>query len=249
MLHIFSIDAMINILLTSYRWGVDHENCARLKYMECVSMQHQNFQLMKSGLLIHTSYPHLGASPDGVISCNCCGNGVLEVKCPYNARQLSLEEATDSIDCLEVDDGGALHLMKTHPYYYQVQAQMHISQAVYADFVVWTLKGIHIERIYPSGCFITPIIGKITTFFRLVILPELIGKWFTKSKSITESTNNCTTSSNATEWCYCKVDHEDDLIGCDNVHCPIQWFHLSCLEIEKIPKGKWYCPDCRFQYK
>ena len=83
MLHIFSIDAMINILLTSYRWGVGHENCARLKYMECASMQHQNFQLMKSGLLIHTSYPHLGASPDGVISCNCCGNGVLEVKCPY----------------------------------------------------------------------------------------------------------------------------------------------------------------------
>jgi hypothetical protein len=39
MLPIFSIDAMIYILLSLYRWGVDHENCARLKYMECVSME------------------------------------------------------------------------------------------------------------------------------------------------------------------------------------------------------------------
>ena len=104
---------------------------------------------------------------------------------------------------------------------------------------MWTLKGIHIERIYPSGCFITSIIGKITTFLRLVILPELIGNGSLRVNQFsTASTNNCTNSSNATEWCYCKVDHEDDLIGCDNVQCPIQWFHLSCLEIEKIPKGK-----------
>ena len=110
----------------------------------------------KSGLLIHTSYPHLGASPDGVISCNCCGNGVLEVKCPYNARQLSLEEATDSIDCLEVDDGGrSTFNQNTSILLSSTSTNAYIPGCIYADFVVWTLKGIHIERIYPSGCFIT----------------------------------------------------------------------------------------------
>ena len=121
--------------------------------MESVSMQHQNFQLVNSGLKIHTRYPHLGASPDGNITCDCCGKGVLEIKCPYNARELSPEEATGSMDCLELNDG-ALHLIKTHAYYYQVQVQMHIFPALYADFVVWTLKGIHIERIYPCEQFI-----------------------------------------------------------------------------------------------
>ena len=47
-------------------------------------------------------------------------------------------------------------------------------------------------------------------------------------------------------WCYCRLDESvDDMIQCDNASCPIIWFHLACLEIEKIPKGKWYCPECR----
>ena len=130
---------------------------------------------------------------------------------------------------------------------------MHTSQSLYADFVVvWTLKGIDMDRIYPCEQFITAIIDKITIFFRKVILPELIEKWFIKNNSTTASVNNSTTSSNTsetTEWCDCKVDHEDDLIGCDNFQSPIQWFHLSCLKIEIVPRGKWYCPDCRVQFK
>ena len=45
----------------------------------------------------HPSHPHLGASrdgllaspdgllasPDGLLMCDCCGLGVLEIKCPY----------------------------------------------------------------------------------------------------------------------------------------------------------------------
>ncbi len=23
------------------------------------------------------------------------------------------------------------------------------------------------------------------------------------------------------------------------------WFHMSCLKIKSVPKGKWYCPSCR----
>ena len=34
------------------------------------------------------------------------------------------------------------------------------------------------------------------------------------------------------------------MIGCDNELCKIEWFHTDCLRIEKIPKGKWFCPEC-----
>ena len=27
------------------------------------------------------------------------------------------------------------------------------------------------------------------------------------------------------------------------------WFHTSCLRISTIPKGNWYCPDCRKRKK
>ena len=40
--------------------------------------------------IVHPSHPHLGASPDGLLAypdgllmCDCCGLGVLEIKCPY----------------------------------------------------------------------------------------------------------------------------------------------------------------------
>ena len=37
---------------------------------------------MKTGLHISANYAHLGASPDGIIDRDCCGKGLVEVKCP-----------------------------------------------------------------------------------------------------------------------------------------------------------------------
>ena len=46
--------------------------------------------------------------------------------------------------------------------------------------------------------------------------------------------------------CYCIMSEEDDdLIDCDNKNCQIKWFHLKCLRIIKIPKGRWFFPECR----
>ena len=60
--------------------------------------------------------PYLGASPDGNTTCECCGKEYTIITCPYNAREYSPEEATGSIDCLELSDGG-LHLIKIRAYY------------------------------------------------------------------------------------------------------------------------------------
>ena len=50
--------------------------------MKC---QHKNLTIMESGLVIHTLYPHLGASRDGIVCCDYCDIGVLKVKCPFSA--------------------------------------------------------------------------------------------------------------------------------------------------------------------
>jgi hypothetical protein len=38
----------------------------------------------------------------------------------------------------------------------------------------------------------------------------------------------------------------DEMIGCDNAECSIEWFHVKCvgLDPKNKPKGKWYCPMC-----
>ena len=43
---------------------------------------HENFKICDSGLVLDPDIPHLGASPDGLVSCDCCGEGCLEIKCP-----------------------------------------------------------------------------------------------------------------------------------------------------------------------
>lgn len=204
-------------------------------------------------MVINPLYPHLGASPDGVITCDCCGRGVLEIKCPYNARA---EPPSETIDCL-LSLNGELHLNTSHAYYYQVQSQMYICKAQFADFVVWTIKGLFIEHIKPDNTLFNHVVGKINTFYISAVLSEVIGKWYTRRSVITGATS-CESQQHKDEveetgdkeWCYyCRLgDDVDDLIQCDNPSCHILWFHLTCIEIKHVPKGKWYCPDCRQQF-
>lgn len=46
-------------------------------------MCHEKANLDPSGLHVDEIHPFLGASPDGLISCKCCGEGLIEIKCTY----------------------------------------------------------------------------------------------------------------------------------------------------------------------
>lgn len=47
---------------------------------------HTNFKFTECGLFVNIEYPYFGASPDGIVECDCCGRGVLEIKCPYTLK-------------------------------------------------------------------------------------------------------------------------------------------------------------------
>jgi len=54
---------------------------------------HKDSAVNKSGLLIDREYPCIGASPDGIVTCECCGKGVLEIQCPYKFKEVALQDA------------------------------------------------------------------------------------------------------------------------------------------------------------
>lgn len=66
------------------KWGIKNENVARTAYVELMKCSHESFEVSDAGLFINPIAPHLGASPDGMVSCNCCGPGSLEIKRPYS---------------------------------------------------------------------------------------------------------------------------------------------------------------------
>ena len=225
-------------------WGCVHEKTAYRAYISQRETDHTRFRYGSSGLVVHPSHPLMGASPDGIFSCECCGSGVVEIKCPYSCKDKSFLEATaDSMFFLEHNDG-VTSLKTDHAYFYQVQAQIKFTSTSYCDFVAWREEELFIQRIYPSEQFIASALEKVTSFIKLGVLPELLGKWYSKGPVGTSSQppNSC---SQANEWCYCKQGEEGQMIACDNKDCSIVWFHTACLGITNIPKGKWYCPDCR----
>lgn len=46
-------------------------------------------------------------------------------------------------------------------------------------------------------------------------------------------------------YCICEQVSFGEMICCDNLDCPIEWFHFGCVGLTSKPRGKWYCPNCR----
>ena len=97
--------------------------------------------------------------------------------------------------------------------------------------------------------------GVIKAFiFQVCLLPELLGKWYSRpsvprcksADQLTMKEHEATGSAKILFYYYRKPeDTTVEWIGCDNPHCPIEWFHPNCLGILSVPQSKWYCPDCR----
>ena len=167
---------------------------------------------------------------------------------------------------------GKLQLDSDHMYYYQIQTQLFVCDVEYCDFCVCTFADgestVHIERIHKNHQFWTNCVEMAKCFFRTCLLPELMGSWFTRPLAVDCSEVH---SAQATEhsqtdvvdtavhqqsdtqldspptYCYCRGPEFGRMLACDNKDCVIEWFHIECLKlkVKLIPKGKWYCPDCR----
>ena len=126
------------------------------EYLAEVVNEHSNFEVGDCWLFINSLYPTLGASPDGIISCDCHGVGTLEIKCPYCSKDCTPETAVEcnKITFPECDtDGDGFKVKEDSAYYYQVQAQLNICDLQYGDFVVWTPHGINVERLFSQQFF------------------------------------------------------------------------------------------------
>ena len=127
--------------------------------------------------------------------------------------------------------------------------------------MLWTESDIHIERIFPDDQFWLDQVSRVKDFFTKSILPELLGKFYSRKDEPKATSNTaqdpcCSVTSDVTDgegkvskmklYCYCQVPDGDDMVGCDNRACECEWFHLKCLKLKDFPsKTYWYCPDCR----
>ena len=154
---------------TSY--GKMMENKAR----ELYSAKFPDFQVEKSGLIISKLRPYLAGSPDGLIKLSTLDYGVLEIKCPYNGKDLTIEEMVNDLKsfCSE-QKNNEIMLKKSHPYYFQVQGLMHVTQTRWCHFLIYSSKAFHLQKIEYDKNFMDLILPKLKLFYFQYYLPEII---------------------------------------------------------------------------
>jgi len=102
--------------------GCKHEEDAIVTYENEMKKYHVNFVLTRCGIIINKEQQFIHATPDFLTSCDCCGLGCGEVKCPYSIENCDFESyVKKKTACLEKLDNGVFQLERHHNYYYQVQ--------------------------------------------------------------------------------------------------------------------------------
>ena len=178
------------------RCGLNHEDDARQAYLQYLRATNPQASIVSSGLVIDVDEPSLACSPDGLVDIRGSDepNGVVELKCPFSAAELTPQEAAKtlkSFSCkLKQDDGTKLELNRKHNYYYQVQGQLAITHRPWCDFVVWSPKGMSVERIGFDSAFWDGVKSKLVSFHREAILPELALPRYTTGQPIRERQNS-----------------------------------------------------------
>ena len=202
---------------------------------------HKSSRVIKSGFVVAKDKPFLGASPDGIVMCDCCWKGVLEVKCPFKHRSSPLDEAAaDPSFCLTRE----LEFKVSHPFHSQVQMQMYVCEVLYADVAVWTLYDCVAVRVARNDDFIDRLVTKLEQVWCGAVLPELLTRRLESGCDIKKNQMPIPKDNNARLYCICRSSGEnEDMAACDMCD---EWYNLRCLKLKKLNTAKvWYRPKCR----
>lgn len=153
---------------------ISSEPAAKQAYTTLMKSMHQQFRSEDSGLVVHKDKSFISASPDLLVHCKCCGEGLCEVKCPESIKDQRPSPA--NVPYLISLEDGKVSLKKKHPYYYQIQGQMGILERKYCEFFVFTHHGhICVRETFDLEKF-NEIMEDMTWFWENYIVDELLKK-------------------------------------------------------------------------
>lgn len=156
-----------NFSSAALRWGLDNEVNACNEYKRRFETT-----VTPTGFTLHSDYPYLGASADGMTS----GNTVLEIKCPYSGRDKTIAQLVASgYKHLQFNSENKLCMNVASHYYSQVQGEMAIKKVNMCHFIVWTpLDMAVIEVPFDDNYWHNTLLPALRAFYESRILPKLM---------------------------------------------------------------------------
>lgn len=125
--------------ILALKYGREMKGEARTAYVKAQRSTHRKLVVTEGGLFLHHEHMYVGASPDGLVQCNCCGKGALEIKCPFSISHTA--PSHKNVGFLEMKEEGTVCVKKSHQYFSQVQFQMGVMERTWCDFFVYTRHG------------------------------------------------------------------------------------------------------------
>ncbi|CAL9689621.1 unnamed protein product [Knipowitschia caucasica] len=165
--------AFVNPNIPALKYGRVNEPFAVTAYMSSQKASHSNLKVTQCGLFVMQDHVFAAASPDRLVSCSCCGEGLLEVKCPFSAADQPAN--VKHVTYLEIVNGKT-HLKHMHEYYSQVQYQMGVTKRLWCDFFVYTKSDCFVERILFDETHWLELLTSATDFFKTYICDALVNK-------------------------------------------------------------------------
>ena len=155
------------------QFGRKNEQKAVNMFMKTHKFEHRKCSNRNTGLYISRSAPYIGASPDSLVNCNKCGEFLIEVKCLYKYRNFHPASALVHSGICEKTDQNTLIIKVSHPYYFQIQAQMFVTNIHKCLLVGYTLKGIKTVEILFNPDFWAECMTRLTRFYRYHFIPMI----------------------------------------------------------------------------
>ncbi len=152
------------------------EPVALRKYQQYMRNIGHKVTVHTCGLVVRSDLPYLGCTPDAKITDSIAHPhfGIAEVKSLHTYSNITPREAAviDKDFYLKLGAFDLLQLDKNHRHYYQVQGQMKVTGAKWCDFIVYSFKGLSIERIAYDDDFCTQMLEKLEMFYFRKFLPH-----------------------------------------------------------------------------
>ena len=131
--------------------------------------------VIQTGLIVCQSNPKFAHSPDGIVFDNGFPRELVEIKCPFKGKSMSVKEAIlyELKGCLVIENGKYC-LKKKHKYYGQVQLGMSVINVKVCSFVIYAPfdKSIMIIPVDFDEHFIVEMLSKLKVLFFDTMLHE-----------------------------------------------------------------------------
>ncbi|KAK3082973.1 hypothetical protein FSP39_010413 [Pinctada imbricata] len=251
----------VNPNIKSLKYGREMEKVAKRNFIKVYRKKHKNVSFDECGIYLDKERPFLAATPDLLVRCSCCGEGLVELKCPLIPKCDSCLSfcMCNLPSCLRKSDR-LPKLKHTTSYYGQIQGQLAITGRKWCILYIYTCNGSYDEQITFDRDFYSEMLANLDFFYYSFVLPEI------KSRSLRTmmqqvSCNSADTpepmevddhQDGDTYFCpHCNfkvanevIDIKDRSICCDS--CKL-WYHFSCVGItnknlKSLPS--WHCRKC-----